>query len=56
MATIDRLTLIYAVIYVAVACLSAFCFTRFPFGRAEHDARLSRLAGSAEAESRAART
>ncbi len=54
-ATIDRLTLIYAVIYVAVACLSAFCFTRFPFGRAEHDARLSRLAQVPDAESLAVR-
>jgi GPH family glycoside/pentoside/hexuronide:cation symporter len=50
-ATIDRLTLIYTVIYVAVACLSAFCFTRFPFGRAEHDARLSRLAQLDDVES-----
>ena len=48
-ATIDRLTLIYATIYVAIGCLSAFCFTRFPFGRAEHDARLTRLAAESPA-------
>lgn len=43
-ATIDRLTLIYAGLYVALACVSAFFFSRFPFGRVEHEARLARLA------------
>lgn len=44
--TIDRLTLIYILIYAVIACLSAFFFSRFPFGRAEHEARLARLAGA----------
>ncbi|MDQ0838386.1 MFS transporter [Sphingomonas faeni] len=42
--TIDRLTLIYAGLYIALACVSAFFFSRFPFGRVEHEARLARLA------------
>ncbi len=44
--TIDRLTLIYAGLYIALACVSAFFFSRFPFGRVEHEARLARLAGA----------
>lgn len=40
---LDRLALIHASTYLALACLGAFLFTRFPFGRAEHDARLARL-------------
>ena len=43
-ATIDRLTLIYAGLYVVLACVSAYFFSRFPFGRVEHEARLARLA------------
>lgn len=46
-ATIDRLTLIYATIYITLAILAALAFSRFPFGRAEHDARIARLAGAA---------
>jgi len=49
-ATIDRLTLIYGLIYLAIAGLAAFCFTRFPFGRAEHEARLARLAAESQPE------
>lgn len=49
-ATLDRLTLIYIVIYLTLCALAALCFTRFPFGRAEHEARLARMAASAEAE------
>jgi GPH family glycoside/pentoside/hexuronide:cation symporter len=43
-ATIDRLTLIYAGLYIVLACVSAYFFSRFPFGRVEHEARLARLA------------
>jgi len=43
--TLDRLTLIYVVIYVSLAACAAFFFARFPFGRAEHEARLAKLAG-----------
>ncbi len=42
--TIDRLTLIYAGLYIVLACVSAYFFSRFPFGRVEHEARLARLA------------
>lgn len=44
---IDRLTMIYIGCYVGLALTAAFFFSRFPFGRAEHDARLARLAGAA---------
>ncbi|WP_374943883.1 MFS transporter [Sphingomonas sp.] len=44
-ATIDRLTVTYAGLYLLLACAAAFFFTRFPFGRADHEARLARLAG-----------
>jgi GPH family glycoside/pentoside/hexuronide:cation symporter len=46
-ATIDRLTLTYAALYIVLAGMAAFFFTRFPFGRDEHEARLTRLAGTA---------
>lgn len=42
-ATIDRLTLTFGITYLIIAALAALCFSRFPFGRAEHDARLARL-------------
>jgi GPH family glycoside/pentoside/hexuronide:cation symporter len=50
MATLDRLTLIYLLTYLTLGALAALCFARFPFGRAEHEARLARMAASAEAE------
>ena len=46
-ATLDRLTLLFIIIYAGLALCSAILFTRFPFGRAEHDARLLRLAEAA---------
>lgn len=49
-ATIDRLTIVFASTYVALALLGAFFFSRFPFGRAEHEARLARLAGDPAVE------
>jgi GPH family glycoside/pentoside/hexuronide:cation symporter len=49
-ATLDRLTLIYIAIYLVLVALAALCFARFPFGRAEHEARLARMAARAEAE------
>jgi len=50
-ATIDRLILVYAATIGGLALLAALAFARFPFGRAEHQARLARLAerGAAEA-------
>jgi GPH family glycoside/pentoside/hexuronide:cation symporter len=49
-ATIDRLTLIFVVIYLTIGVLSVLAYARFPFGRAEHEARLARLVATAEAE------
>ena len=46
--TIDRLTLIYASVYVVLGLTAAALFARFPFGRAEHEARLARMAAGAE--------
>ncbi len=43
-ATLDRLTLLFIIVYALLALIAALLFTRFPFGRAEHDARLIRLA------------
>jgi len=45
-ATIDRLTIVYGGIYLALAFTSALLFLRFPFGKAEHDARIARMAGA----------
>lgn len=44
-ATIDRLAIIYAVVYLCLAIAAGVFFTRFPFGRGEHEARIARLAG-----------
>ena len=40
---LDRLAVIHAASYLAIACLGAWVFRRFPFGRAEHEARLAKL-------------
>jgi GPH family glycoside/pentoside/hexuronide:cation symporter len=45
--TIDRLTIIYALVYLVIAILGASMFRKFPFGRSEHEARLARLSGAA---------
>ncbi len=46
-AVLDRLSLIYAATYVGLGLLAALAFSRFPFGRAEHEARLARLTDAA---------
>ncbi len=46
--TLDRLTLIYAGVYVVLGLTATALFARFPFGRAEHDARLARMAAGAQ--------
>lgn len=46
-AVIDRLTLYMSALTVLIALASACLFTRFPFGRAEHEARLAKLAVAA---------
>jgi GPH family glycoside/pentoside/hexuronide:cation symporter len=43
-ATLDRLTLIYILVYGGFATLAALAYSRFPFGRHEHEARLAHLA------------
>ena len=45
-ARLDRLTLIYACCYVTFNILAAFFYTRFPFGRHEHELRMARLTGA----------
>ncbi len=47
---INRLTLTYVGIYVLIALVAAIMYSRFPFGRVEHEARLARMAASAERE------
>ncbi len=39
--TIDRLTIIFIAIYATLATIAATLFLRFPFGRAEHEARVA---------------
>ncbi len=47
---VDRLTLTYMLIYLTLAAISAYLFTKFPFGRREHEARLAEMAAAAERE------
>jgi GPH family glycoside/pentoside/hexuronide:cation symporter len=49
-ATIDRLTIVFICLELLFYGLAALCYSRFPFGRAEHDARLARITASAERE------
>lgn len=42
-ASLDRLTLLYIVLMLSFYGLAALTYSRFPFGRAEHEARLQRL-------------
>ena len=41
---IDRMTLVFSILTISFAILCALIFLIFPFGRAEHDARIARLA------------
>ncbi|WP_256731636.1 MFS transporter [Sphingomonas sp. dw_22] len=43
-AAIDRLTLLFICLYLGLGFAAAFFYRRFPFGRAEHLARVARLA------------
>lgn len=43
-AVLDDLTGLFAGIYIALGVTGAIIFSRFPFGRAEHEARVARLA------------
>ncbi|UZK65820.1 MFS transporter [Sphingomonas sp. M1-B02] len=42
--TIDRLTILFATLYMTLAFAAAFFYRRFPFGKTEHLARVARLA------------
>lgn len=42
-ATVDRLTLIFMLLLLLFYGLAAFVYSRFPFGRAEHLARIERM-------------
>jgi GPH family glycoside/pentoside/hexuronide:cation symporter len=43
-ATIDRLTILFASLYLTLGFAAAFFYRRFPFGKDEHLARVARLA------------
>ena len=43
-ATIDRLTIWFIGLYLGLGFAAAFLYRRFPFGKAEHEARVARLA------------
>jgi GPH family glycoside/pentoside/hexuronide:cation symporter len=45
-ATIDRLTLLFVVAYLTLGFAAAAFYSRFPFGKAEHEARVAKLAGA----------
>jgi glycoside/pentoside/hexuronide:cation symporter, GPH family len=47
-AVIDRFTLLFCGVYIALGLAAALLYHRFPFGRAEHAARLARLRGVVE--------
>lgn len=47
---IDRLTGLFVIVYLLQGAIAAFLFTRFPFGRAEHEERLAELAGAPSAD------
>ncbi|HEX8388781.1 MAG TPA: MFS transporter [Sphingomonas sp.] len=54
-AALDRLLLIYSATYLTLAFTAAVIFRRFPFGRAEHEARVARLGALDVAEGSAGR-
>lgn len=51
LATLDRLTTIFAVALASLYALAAIFYSRFPFGRDEHRLRMERLAGTPEIDS-----
>jgi GPH family glycoside/pentoside/hexuronide:cation symporter len=42
--TVDRLTILFAALYLSLGFAAAFFYRRFPFGKDEHLARVARLA------------
>jgi GPH family glycoside/pentoside/hexuronide:cation symporter len=47
LAAIDRMTLLFIVLYLGLGFAAAFFYRRFPFGRAEHAARVAKLGEAA---------
>jgi GPH family glycoside/pentoside/hexuronide:cation symporter len=45
-ATVDRLAIYFAALYLGLGFAAAFFYRRFPFGKAEHRARVERLAAT----------
>jgi GPH family glycoside/pentoside/hexuronide:cation symporter len=45
--TLDRLTIIFAGLYLLLGMSASLLYRLFPFGKAEHDARIEALAGGA---------
>jgi GPH family glycoside/pentoside/hexuronide:cation symporter len=43
---VDHFTLIFAAVYLILGFAAALLYLRFPFGRAEHEARLKQLGGA----------
>jgi glycoside/pentoside/hexuronide:cation symporter, GPH family len=48
LATVDRLTILFFVLYGVLALAAAGFYRIFPFGKAEHEARVAALAAKAE--------
>lgn len=48
-AILDRLTLTFSLLYFGLSVIATLIFLRFPFGKAEHDARIARLSAAAGA-------
>ena len=46
-AVLDRFTLLFIIITLILSAIAAFTFLRFPFGQAEHEARVAALAVAA---------
>ena len=44
--TVDRLTILFATLYLSLGFAAALFYRRFPFGKAEHLARVERLAAA----------
>jgi GPH family glycoside/pentoside/hexuronide:cation symporter len=47
---VDRLTILFSVLYAVLAFAAAALYRAFPFGKAEHEARVARLAASGKTE------
>lgn len=48
--TVDRLTIVFCTTYVVLGAIGAWLYSRFPFGRYEHEARVAEMTAAAERE------